>query len=43
MQDWHTAMKRWNNLYYCKRDDVVFILGQNSSIPADSMMDLLYA
>lgn len=37
-----TALIRWNQLYYCYRDDGVFIPGQNRFVPAGQMQTLLY-
>lgn len=37
------AYKKWNELYYCGRNDVVFILGQaRTCVPASEMSQLLY-
>lgn len=40
---WERAMKKWNELYYCVRNDVVFI-PDNSLVckPASEMSQLLY-
>lgn len=32
---WERAQKRWNNAYYCSRDDLVFINDENASVDAD--------
>ncbi len=32
---WERAQKRWNNAYYCSRDDLVFINDEKSSVDAD--------
>jgi len=44
MPAWERAMERWENLYYCQRDDVVFIPGGNdgASVLADDIDELLY-
>jgi len=39
---WRRACARWNQLYYCARDDGVFIPGQTRLIPVDRMRDFLY-
>jgi predicted membrane protein len=36
------AIKRWGLLYYCERDDCVFIPGENISASASQMNDILY-
>jgi hypothetical protein len=38
---WEAAMEKWDELYYCWRDDVVFIPGSPSAVPAASMWDIL--
>ncbi len=40
---WETAMQRWEWLYYCARDDGVFIPGETSFIPTTKMREFLYA
>jgi hypothetical protein len=39
---WYRAMKIWNELYYCARDDVVFIPGESHVIPAYQMTSFLW-
>lgn len=41
---WEQAMKKWDKLYYCARNDCVFDPDPNSgwSIPADRMIELLF-
>jgi hypothetical protein len=39
---WQRATDRWNQLYYCARDETVFIPGENKAIPADNMKDYLF-
>ena len=39
---WKSAMNRWNQLYYCGRDDCVFIPGENSSAPLSNIKEYLY-
>jgi len=36
------AMERWNQMYYCGRDDCVFIPGENTSAPISKMQEYLY-
>ena len=40
---WEKATNRWVQLYYCARDDGVFIPGETSFIPIDKMQAFLYA
>ncbi len=42
MQNWEKAMERYNKLYYCQRDDCVYILGENRSIPVGYMKEILF-
>jgi hypothetical protein len=42
MQHWNNAMQRWNSLYYCNRDDCVFIPGTNTFAPSSNMIDYIY-
>lgn len=39
---WNLAMERWNKLYYCGRDDCVFLPGSGSSAPITSMTEYLF-
>lgn len=39
---WKEVIRKWNRLYYCARDDSVFILGQNPFVPVDQMTAFLY-
>jgi hypothetical protein len=39
---WEKAMQRWNNLYYCFRDDCVFVPGSEDFSPIAEMRDFLY-
>jgi len=39
---WRSALDRWNKLYYCGRDDCVFIPGENSSAPLSNLKEYLY-
>lgn len=40
---WQRAFSRWKNLYYCARDDVVFIPGEGDSAPLQMLEDYLYS
>jgi hypothetical protein len=37
------AIARWMELYYCGRDDVVFVAAGEVTAPADEMMDFLFS
>lgn len=41
---WERVMERWNQLYYCSRDDCVFIPSTNQAVPVpvSQMRDYLY-
>jgi predicted RNA-binding Zn-ribbon protein involved in translation (DUF1610 family) len=39
---WETAIQRWERLYYCSRDDCVFIPGENTSASIPKMQEYLY-
>ncbi len=39
---WKEAMERWNQLYYCARDDCVFIPGEKTSASISKMKEYLY-
>ena len=39
---WERAMSRWQALYYCARDDCVFVPGERRAAPLAQMQDLLY-
>jgi hypothetical protein len=39
---WQRAMDRWNNLYYCARDETVFIPGEGKAIPVAQTDKYLY-
>lgn len=41
-QQWQNAMQCWNQLYYCSRDDCVFLPGKNSSAPVTEMIEYVY-
>lgn len=38
---WERAMNRWQKLYYCSRDDVVFLPGEERAVPPSRMSELL--
>jgi predicted RNA-binding Zn-ribbon protein involved in translation (DUF1610 family) len=39
---WNTAMERWNLLYYCSRDDCVFLPGTHTHAPVVNMVEYIY-
>ena len=39
---WQAAMERWGKLYYCSRDDVVFIPGEGKSAPLVQMLEYIF-
>jgi predicted RNA-binding Zn-ribbon protein involved in translation (DUF1610 family) len=39
---WERTMERWRSLYYCGRDDCVFIPGEKGHAPAHQMIEFLY-
>lgn len=42
MPIWNKAMERWYALYYCARDDIVFVPGEGRSGHAEGLRSLLY-
>jgi hypothetical protein len=40
--EWQKAMTRWDRLYYCERDDIVFDPSEQTYIPVDQMINFLY-
>jgi len=34
---WESAMRRWNELYFCLRDETVFLLGEEKIIRLDDL------
>lgn len=40
---WETAIARWYDLYYCGRDDGVYLPGQSELVSVELMNVLLYA
>ena len=41
-QLWQDAMSRWEKLYYCGRDDIIFIPGEKTSAAVGDMCAYLY-
>jgi predicted RNA-binding Zn-ribbon protein involved in translation (DUF1610 family) len=41
-REWQQAMQRWQSLYYCSRDDCVFIPDEGTCAPLPHMVDYLY-
>jgi len=39
---WKNAMERWNTLYYCGRDDCVFLPGTGTYAPVSNMINYIY-
>jgi hypothetical protein len=39
---WSQARERWWRLYYCSRDDVVFVADEDRAESPDQVLDLLY-
>jgi hypothetical protein len=39
---WQRAKARWDQLYFCMRDETVFIPSENKAISADNMEKYLY-
>ena len=33
LPDWQRSMERWQNMYYCARDETVFVAGEPDSVP----------
>jgi len=42
MPRWQRAKERWEQLYFCMRDETVFIPAENKAITADDMVKYLY-
>ncbi len=42
MPKWEMAMVRWNNLYYCARDDGIFDPEENIFVSTNQMIDYIY-
>ncbi len=43
VQAWEDSYERWQQLYFCFRDDGVFLPGQSSFVPVNQMSDYLKA
>lgn len=43
LADWEQAYARWQQLYYCQRDDGVFIPDHGTFVPAEKMDAYLYS
>jgi hypothetical protein len=43
LRQWERAREFWDKLYYCYRDDVVFIPGTNQSSSPDKLKEYLYS
>jgi hypothetical protein len=39
---WQAARQRWDQLFYCSRDDIVFVPGENLYAPASVAHDFVY-
>jgi len=39
---WQKAIERWNLLYYCERDDCIFIPSENFPVNVHNMMGYIY-
>jgi membrane protein DedA with SNARE-associated domain len=37
---WQRAIERWNQLYYCMRDETIFIPAENKAVKANDMQYL---
>lgn len=42
MRKWNLAIQKWNQLYYCSRDECVFLPGSNTNAPIANMMGYIY-
>jgi hypothetical protein len=42
MDAWERAIQQWNSLYYCSRDDCVYLPGTNRSAPIYQMMEFIH-
>jgi len=42
MPRWQRAKERWDQLYYCMRDETVFIPAENKAVAAEDMVKYLY-
>jgi hypothetical protein len=42
MPRWQRAKERWEQLYFCMRDETVFIPAENKAVAAEDMVNYLY-
>ena len=42
MPRWQRARERWEQLYFCMRDETVFIPAENKAVAAEDMVQYLY-
>jgi hypothetical protein len=42
LEEWQSAQERWHRLYYCTRDDVCFVEGENECRPPEDVKGLIY-
>ncbi len=42
LKKWEHAMQKWSKLYYCFRDDSVFIPGDNKSVDLSHMQEFIF-
>lgn len=38
---WEYSLNRWQELYYCSRDDCIFFPGENKAVQTSSMIDMI--
>jgi len=42
LRKWELALKKWQQLYYCERDGIVFIPGENKHVDASNINNILF-
>lgn len=42
MAGWEKARQRWDTMYYCYRDDVVFVPGENEAVTPNRLIEFSY-
>jgi len=42
MRNWRSAAQRWDTLYYCARDDILFLPGESDYASPEDMSPLLH-
>jgi hypothetical protein len=42
MTAWEKAKQRWDIMYYCYRDDVVFVPGENEVVTPNRLIEFCY-